>query len=376
MRPAEITRPTRRDTVIAVPDKPERPQPKTGAQAARSDIERIAVCITTVGRHGMLVDAMKACAAATPPATTLIDLIVVDNDVAGTARSIVEKFSANNPFPVTYAIEPRRGLAEVRNRGIQLALERGARWLAFIDDDSQPHPDWLDRLVTVLRNEGAKLVGGANIFEAPKAPMTAWQQFICRGLVDGSYRRYCRQRDRMPRDKVTIVTGNWCADLDWIKDKALRFDPRYSATGGEDTAFDRSMRATGAKVLFVPESIVVETVPVARISLRYQFKRLMMSGITKYNYYRRFRGPAFALARALPQGMLILLAGPLLFIVSAILAIVNPRLGGLLLVRTTRLVGKAIGAFGGALGLRSELYVASHGYTDEADRDATRRDPW
>ena len=359
-----------------MPDQPERPQPKTGAQAARSDIERIAVCITTVGRHGMLVDAMKACAAATPPATTLIDLIVVDNDVAGTARPIVEKFSANNPFPVTYAIEPRRGLAEVRNRGIQLALERGARWLAFIDDDSQPHPDWLDRLVTVLRSEGAKLVGGANIFEAPKAPMTAWQQFICRGLVDGSYRRYCRQRDRMPRDKVTIVTGNWCADLDWIKDKALRFDPRYSATGGEDTAFDRSMRATGAKVLFVPESIVVETVPVARISLRYQFKRLMMSGITKYNYYRRFRGPAFALARALPQGMLVLLPVPLLFIASAILSIVNPRLGSLLLVRTTRLAGKAIGAFGGALGLRSELYVASHGYTDEADRDATRRDPW
>ena len=180
----------------------------------------------------------------------------------------------------------------------------------------------------------------------------------------------------MPRDKVTIVTGNWCADLDWIKDKALRFDPRYSATGGEDTAFDRSMRATGAKVLFVPESIVVETVPVARISLRYQFKRLMMSGITKYNYYRRFRGPAFALARALPQGMLVLLPVPLLFIASAILSIVNPRLGSLLLVRTTRLAGKAIGAFGGALGLRSELYVASHGYTDEADRDATRRDPW
>jgi glycosyltransferase involved in cell wall biosynthesis len=355
-----------------VPDKPTLPQPKTGARAARSDIERIAVCITTVGRHGMLVDAMKACAAATPPAASLMDLIVVDNDVAGTARSIVAKFAAGNPFPVIYAIEPKRGLAEARNRGIQIALERGARWLAFIDDDSQPHPDWLDRLVTALRSEGAKLVGGANIFEAPQAPMTAWQQFICRGLVDGSYRRYCRQRDRMPRDKVTIVTGNWCADLDWIDEKALRFDQRYSASGGEDTAFDRSMRATGAKVLFVPDSIVVETVPVARISLRYQFKRLMMSGITKYNYYRTFRGPAFALARALPQGMLALFAGPPLFVVSAILAIVNPRLGGLLLVRTTRLVGKSIGAFGGALG----LHIDNQGYADEADRAATRRNPW
>lgn len=361
--------------MIAVPEKSERPQPEAGAGSACSDIERVAVCITTVDRHGMLVDAMKACAAATPPASTLIDLIVVDNDVAGTARAIVEKFVANNLISVTYTIEPKRGLAEARNRGIQLALERGARWLAFIDDDSQPHPDWLDRLVTVLRSEGAKLVGGANIFEAPDVPMTAWQRYICRGLVDGSYRRYCRQRDRMPRDKVTIVTGNWCADLDWIKEKALSFDPRYSATGGEDTAFDRSMRATGAKVLFVPGSIVIETLPATRISLRYQFTRLMMSGITKYNYYRRSRGPAFAFARALPQGMLALLAGPILFVVSAILTIVYPRLGGLLLVRTTRLVGKTVGAFGGALGLRSE-HLANRGYADEADRTATRRKPW
>ncbi|WP_312014415.1 glycosyltransferase [Bradyrhizobium sp. AUGA SZCCT0283] len=334
------------------------------------------VCITTVGRLGMLVDAMKACAVATPPAATLIELIVVDNDIAGTARSTVEKFAANNPLPVTYAIEPRRGLAEARNRGIQLGLERGARWLAFIDDDSQPHPDWLDRLVSALRSESAKLVGGSNIFEAPKAPMTAWQKFVCQGLVDGSYRRYRRQRDRVARDKVTIVTGNWCADLHWIKDKALRFDQRYSATGGEDTAFDRSMRATGAKVLFVPDSIVVETVPVARISLRYQFKRLMMSSITKYNHYRRARGPAFALARALPQGILALLAGPPLFIVSAILAIVSPRPGALFLVRTSRLVGKSIGALGGAIGLKSELYNANHGYADEADQAANRRNAW
>lgn len=324
----------------------------------------------------MLADAMKACAAATPPAATRIELIVVDNDIAGTARSTVEEFAANNPVPVTYAIEPRRGLAEVRNHGIELALERGARWLAFIDDDSQPRPDWLDWLVGTLRSENAKLVGGPNIFEAPKVPMTAWQKFVCQGLVDGSSRRYRRQRDRLSRDKVTIITGNWCADLHWIKDKALRFDQRYNATGGEDTAFDRSMRATGAKVLFVPDSIVVETVPVARISLRYQFKRLMISGITKYNHYRRARGPAFALARALPQGILALLAGPPLFVASAILAIASPRLGGLFLVRTSRLVGKSIGAFGGAVGLRSELYNADHGYQDEADRVTNRRNAW
>jgi len=35
-----------------------------------------------------------ACAAATPPAATRIELIVVDNDIAGTARSTVEEFAA------------------------------------------------------------------------------------------------------------------------------------------------------------------------------------------------------------------------------------------------------------------------------------------
>lgn len=340
---------------------------KTGAPTESGDVELVAVCITTVGRLGMLVDAMKACAAATPPAASLIEMIVVDNDIAGTARSTVEAFAADSPLSVTYAIEPRRGLAEARNRGIRLALERGARWLAFIDDDSQPDPDWLGQLVAVLRSESAKLVGGPNIFKGPNEPLTAWQQLVCRGLVDASQRRYRRQRDRMPRDKVTIVTGNWCADLDWIKDKALHFDRRYSATGGEDAAFDRSMRASGGKVLYVPDSIVMETVPVSRLSLRYQFKRLMISSITKYNYYRRVRGPAFTLARALPQGVLALLAGPPLFVISTVVAIASPRLGGLLLVRVSRLAGRAIGTVAGAIGLQSEPYKANHGYPDRAD---------
>lgn len=329
----------------------------TAELAEGSDAELVAICITTAGRLGMLVEAMKACATANAPPATLLELIVVDNDPAGTARSTVEGFATGSPVPVIYAIEPRRGIAEARNCGIELALQRGARWLAFIDDDSQPCPDWLERLVPELRKQGAKLGGGSNIFRGPDVALNAWQRFVCQGLAELSRRRHQRrQKSRKARDKVIIATGNWCADLNWIKEKRLRFDQRYSATGGEDADFDRNMRASGAKVIFVPDSIVMETLPLSRISLRYQFTRLMFSSIAKYGNYRRARGVVSTLVRAAPQGVFAIVAGPPLFLAAAILAIVYPRLGGLLLVRFSRMMGRAIGTFGGAIGFESEAY--------------------
>jgi succinoglycan biosynthesis protein ExoM len=60
-------------------------------------------------------------------------VVVVDNDADGGARSIVEQCrAAGAPFRIDYDVQPVPSIAITRNRTVELAL---GEWIAFIDDD-------------------------------------------------------------------------------------------------------------------------------------------------------------------------------------------------------------------------------------------------
>jgi GT2 family glycosyltransferase len=72
------------------------------------------------------------------------EVIVVDNasETSDTAE-VARAFAARASVPVQFVIEPCPGLAHGHNRGV--ALARG-RYLAFIDDDCYPAPDYIEAL--------------------------------------------------------------------------------------------------------------------------------------------------------------------------------------------------------------------------------------
>lgn len=336
--------------------------------------ETVAICITTVGRHQLLVEALKASMAADAPPDCHVDIIVIDNDATQSARGLVEGFAATSARPVIYETEAQRGVAEARNRAIDVALARGARWLAFVDDDAEPDQEWLSALLAALRRDSAQLAGGANLLKPPREPLSLWQAYLCRGMIAHAARRANGNARAAARGGgVTITTGNWCVDLDWIRATGLRFDPRFNASGGEDTAFYRALLASKAKAVYVPDSVMVETIPASRLSLGYQFRRRFNSGVTKGRQYRETRGLTAATARSLGQVILAgLAAGPLLLL-AGVVAPFHRSGSAQALVGLARMMGRTIGLVAGAIGFRSEQY-GERDYATAIAEDRARGD--
>jgi cellulose synthase/poly-beta-1,6-N-acetylglucosamine synthase-like glycosyltransferase len=105
---------------------------------------------------------------------------------------------------------PARGPAAARNVGWRAARHD---WVAFLDDDVVPDPDWADRLVLDLAAAGSEVGGVQGVLRVPlpddRRP-TDWER-VTAGLADGAwitadmaYRREALERcggfdERLPR---------------------------------------------------------------------------------------------------------------------------------------------------------------------------------
>src|SRR5262249_38489257 len=108
--------------------------------------ELLLVGVCTFMRPNMLSKFLRACARLKPVPPLQFELLIVDNDAAGSARATVEAARDSLTFPVHYVIEEERGIARARNRVLTEALRLNADYLAFVDDDEIMQPGWLDAL--------------------------------------------------------------------------------------------------------------------------------------------------------------------------------------------------------------------------------------
>jgi GT2 family glycosyltransferase len=226
---------------------------------------RVAICIGTFRRpdllRELLIGLSRLAFQKTP--TPEIEVIVVDNDSLGSAREICQ--TAQLPFAVKYAIEPRRGIAHVRNRAVQ---EAGAStFLAFIDDDEIPCPAWLDELLWVQHEYHSDVVAGpvqpeyvgevpiwikrGGFFDRPESP-------------SGTLLEKCGAGNALVSHRVfTRVPG---------------FDERFQLTGGEDTHFFLRVRKAGFSIVWSQAAVAHEAVTVDRANLRWILHRGFQSG--------------------------------------------------------------------------------------------------
>lgn len=225
---------------------------------------QITVCIATHKRGsglekllGSLVSQQEA-----PP----FDVVVVDNDGGRSAEAVALQF--RDKLPLTYLVEPVRGIARTRNRAV--AASRSP-FLAFIDDDEWAVPGWLAAYDHAYsRYNSDALVGPVMVEFDPEVSELVRN---C-GLFD---------RDRGPEGSELAwyngSTANAYVRRDALPEREAPFSTRFDLRGGEDSDLFKRMIDSGSRLMACRKAIVVEYRPLARANFAWILRRALRNGI-------------------------------------------------------------------------------------------------
>ena len=240
----------------------------------------IDIGVTTVCRPSLLQSALNSLIGMSLHPDWTVRILVVDNDVNGSARETVNKFAATSPAPVIYR-RPRRGVSHARNAVLRAST---ADYLAFFDDDQIADKAWLESSCRHSR----RLLGRCRIRSGLKLLPEGTPDWIERGGF------FDRVRWRTGTLRPTGGTGSVL--MRSVLDSAGRgFDPALALSGGEDTEFFAHLASQGAVMVWCDEAIATEAVPQDRLNLGWLLRRNYRVGINfPETFYKRL-SPAGAI---------------------------------------------------------------------------------
>jgi glycosyltransferase involved in cell wall biosynthesis len=228
---------------------------------------KVAICVATYRRpQGLtrLLEAIGRLVLGDPEPEVCV--VLIDNDPDGTAAEPFRAAADRLRWPIIYLHEPRRGISHARNRAVEWAKE-SVDFIAFVDDDEIPDPDWLDQLLTVQRQHNADVVTGPvlSVFEVP---VPSWLA-----------REPAFERPRFPTGtRVDVArTGNVLIRVAKLGD-THRFDARFGLSGGGDTLLFLQLLQAGSSIVWADEAVVDEWVPANRATALWSLKRAFRAG--------------------------------------------------------------------------------------------------
>ncbi len=185
---------------------------------------------------------------------TDMDVILIDNASADGSADYLRR-----EFPGTLLIEnpTNEGFARASNRGMTLALERGAQYLFLFNNDAVVDEHAVERLVdAVERSQDVGLVGPKIFYFAEKDLI--WSA----GGEVNFWTGVTRHRGIRKRDSAEFSVGR---DVDYLTGCALMarremvervglLDTTYEMYG-EDADWCLRARKAGFRVVFVPEAM-------------------------------------------------------------------------------------------------------------------------
>jgi succinoglycan biosynthesis protein ExoM len=305
-------------------------------------IMQVAICIATFRRPRRLQKLLNGIAelrflnVAIPELT----VIVVDNDADGTAREACR--SSALPWRTKYVVEPRRGIAEARNRGLR---EIGtADFVAFIDDDEVPNRLWLDELLSVQGNCQADAVAGP-VYPSFTDDVPEWIRtgdfFNRPAHLTGEFLACCSTGNALVTRKVF--------------DRVGAFDDRFQLTGGEDLHFFTRVRLAGFKIVWSQEAVVTETIYKDRANLGSLLRRAYRGGNSYTLVESSLNGSAYVRFIRFSKGCVRILQGAVNAGAFVLACRATP------LVRALGQVCCGAGMLAGLAGLRYQAYEAVSG---------------
>ncbi|MFV8819905.1 glycosyltransferase [Haliea sp. E17] len=245
-------------------------------------VPRIAICVCTHGRSRQLAGLLDVLSAIDleeyPPER--VELIVIDNRPGRETRELCERMAPSLPIVLHYAEEPQPGLTYARNRAVAVALARNADFVAFIDDDDRPRPDWLLRLLEQQSTSGADLVFGSWVLDADLPP---WVRESGIFRSPDKPKRNKERRYGLPHfaSGCNLLAGREI--LERVGAAGPVFDHHFRFSGGEDKDFFLRAHRLGATLACAERSIIQRSHDCERYSLRGLLRRGMKNGCSQIN---------------------------------------------------------------------------------------------
>jgi GT2 family glycosyltransferase len=256
----------------------------------------VTLLVPTYRRPDGLRRLLAALADETAPFTW--EVVIVDNDRAGSARPVVAAMTGSLPVPVRYVVEPASGAVHARNRGIQ---EASGRVLAMLDDDVVPRPGWLAKVCAPVLAGDAAGAGGTVVLD-PDVERPRWLDE--QGLGGYLTAHSLGSQPRALTEHEIVVTANAAFDRAAVEHIG-GFDPTYGPRGrvqivADDAHLVRQIMRAGGDVRWVPDAVVVHDLPPQRLTRRYLLKRAYWQGRSDWLLWstdhraRRFGGARVA----------------------------------------------------------------------------------
>ncbi len=312
---------------------------------------RLSVCICTHNRP----DDVRRCLEGLRAQTVLpaaLDILVIDSASAPAAAAALADVAAGVGAARLLRLD-RPGLSLARNAGAAAAR---APWIAYLDDDAVPAPDWAAQALAVLAGPAPPALLGGRVLPVWDAPLPGWWPARLRGVLSiveaegqGAYRGPGLPAGLEPCGANLVVhvptlraAGGFCPAIG-----------RRGATllSDEEVHLAWRLQAAGRAARYDSRLVVHHRIPAARLTPAWLLARLHWQGVSTV-LTRRLLGRPGAVWRELPRRL-------------AVAALCAPA--GLLPRSSTRLLGcrwrlaYALGFIRAALGRAARQHEAAGG---------------
>lgn len=237
----------------------------------KPDITYVLLCVCTCLRPKMLYKCLSSINETKTEENLKVEVLVVDNDKLGSAKSIIDEILAKNfKFKLHYFIEEKRGLSNARNKVLEEAIKLGASHILFFDDDELIQKDCLTEHIKMYRNNPeAYISSGPTINNF----MEKYPDYIKKHLV---FKQKTTKKTGYQRKDCAC--GNVFFPVSIAKDYNLRFSQEYVFMGGEDADFFYRANTAGFKIVWNNEAVIEEMVTKERANINYILRKCYYNG--------------------------------------------------------------------------------------------------
>ena len=262
----------------------------------------VSIVISTANRERDLRATLESLAGVRAAGAT--ELLVMDNASRDATRLVVQEVAARFQYDVRYICAPEDGKYAALNAGIRAS---SGRIIAATDDDARFEPDWLERAVEGLAEQGCDFVGG-RVLPVWCGPKPAWLDE--RSALHTKVIALLDYGDE-PREfgrGIGWPLGVNVAYRREVLDRVGPFEMRLGRKSGTlrnqaQREWHLRARAAGARGIYLPDMVVHHLVAPERLHKRYFRRWFYWHGISRALMYRyagydmeepRVGGPPYA----------------------------------------------------------------------------------